>query len=117
MSNLYYNALDKYSEIMIYLEGLNKKVDYLFAQSIVMGPKCNDKSNIQKLNEINRELAKIREEIPVVIFLLGQIKSINDQFFREYHFKDIPKTAESNYIAFINSSTYKAAFGEPSLRL
>lgn len=116
MSDLYYEALDKYAQVMVYLEELNKKVEYLFAQSIVMEPKCNDKDNIEKLNEINRELAKVRNELPIVTFLLNQIKEIADQFFKEYHYKDVPKVAEVNFIALKNSSTYKAVMGE-TLRL
>lgn len=107
MSDLYYEALNKYFDIKTYLDSLNERNNYLYSQSIVIGAKCNDRENVNTLNDINRELAKVREDIQIYNYLFGQISSIVDKFFKEYHFKDTPKSAETDYIEFINSSTYK----------
>lgn len=117
MCDLYYDMLKTHFEVENYLNELKGNIEILRAKAIAVSVRCNDKSNIKVLEDIKKQMTTIDNDVSIVAYLLNQIDSIKEQFFREMLDKDIPKTAEQDYISFKNSSTFKGMMGQKSLKL
>lgn len=115
LSELYHKALNKYSEIYVYREELNRKAASLYAKSIVLEPRSTDQSYANELEMVRSELKKVREDLVVADLVFKQIEDIANQFFKEHFILGTPKCAETRYIEFLHSSLYKNVLGGPSL--
>lgn len=116
-TDIYYKALEVRNEIGKYFNGLVVESEILLSKSVSLSAKSIDKSVVEEAKRVKERLKAVERDIPLADFLYQNIIGIIEQFCRESANPNVTKTAETSFIEFINSSTYKAVMGGPNLKL